>query len=252
MRTLTKFFRLVFIATLIVTFNSCDKDDEDLISLSVSEKTLNFEDEYQIEATSNSVITYTVENEYNAEVSETGLVTARFVGETNILLENAEDNKTFKIIVEPKYNLYPEPDVEFGDTKSSIIAQFGSDYTETTSAIGYTDYSSAAPIIMFTFDDNNILDGYSIMVSSAYSSTLANFLTERYLIASYDDDTYLFINGLSTTTATMVIGLELYNISYWMVMYIPNTSTTKSSKIESISVSNDFDELFNKMIGRMN
>jgi len=111
MKTQTKLLRLVFIATLIIVLNSCDKDDKDLISLSVSEKTLNFEDEYQIEATSNSVITYTVENEYHAEVSETGLVTARFVGETNILLENAEDNKTFKVIVEPIYNLYPEPDV---------------------------------------------------------------------------------------------------------------------------------------------
>jgi len=247
MKTQTNFFRLVFIATLIVPFNSCDKDDQDLISLSVSEKTLNFEDEYQIEATSNSTITYTVKNEYNAEVSETGLVTARFVGETNILLENAEDKKTFKVIVEPKYNLYPEPDVEFGDTKSSIIAQFGSDYTETTSAIGYTDYSSAAPIAMFTFDANNKLTGYAIMVKSSYSTILADFLLERYLIVSEQDGIYMFLNGLNTTTATMAIGLQLYNITYWMVMYIPNTSSTKSSKIKSTLAPNDFDELFKKM-----
>lgn len=252
MRTLTNLFRIVFIATLIVSFNSCDKDDADLISLSVTEKTLNFEDEYQIEATSVSPITYSVENEYNAEVSETGLVTARFVGETNILLENAEDKNTFKVIVEPKYNLYPEPNVEFGDTKSSIIAQFGSDYTATTSAIGYTDYSSAAPIVMFMFDTNNKLTSYAIMVKSFYSSTLADFLTERYLIVGEEDGVFLFLNGLDTTSATMVIGLELYNISYWMVMYIPNTSSTKSSVIKKSLNPNDFDELFNKMTERMN
>ncbi len=251
MRTLTNLFRIVFIATLIVSFNSCDKDDVDLISLSVTEKTLNFEDEYQIEATSVSPITYSVENEYNAEVSETGLVTARFVGETNILLENAQDKNTFKVIVEPKYNLYPEPNVEFGDTKSSIIAQFGSDYTATTSVIGYTDYSSAAPIVMFMFDTNNKLTSYAIMVKSFYSSTLADFLTERYLIVGEEDGVFLFLNGLDTTSATMVIGLELYNISYWMVKYIPNTSSTKSSKIKNTLAPNVFDELYKKMIERM-
>lgn len=256
MRTLTNLFRIVFIATLIVSFNSCDKDDADLISLSITEKTLNFEDEYQIEATSVSPITYSVENEYNAEVSETGLVTARFVGETNILLENAEDKKTFKVIVEPKYNLYPEPDVDFGDTKSSIIAQFGSDYIETSSVIGYSvigyiDYSSAAPIAMFTFDTNDKLTGYAIMVKSSYSTTLADFLLERYLIVSERDGIYMFLNELNTTTATMAIGLQLYDITYWMVKYIPINSTTKSSKIKNTLAPNVFDELYKKMIERM-
>lgn len=242
MKTKTFFFRLVFIVIPIVIFNSCNKDDKDLISLNISEKILNFGDEYQIEATSNSVITYTVESEYSAKVSETGLVTARFIGETNISLENAEDKKIFKIIVEPKYNLYPEPDVEFGDTKSSIIAQFGSDYIEVESAIGYTDYSIAAPMIMFSFDNDNTLSGYSVLVSSVYFSTLVNFLTERYLIISADDDLSVFINGLSTTTATTSIGVTLYDISYWMVLYIP--MSTKSSTIKSASVHNNFDKLF--------
>ena len=44
--------------------------------------------------------------------------------------------ETFKIIVEPRYHLYPEPNVYFGESKSSIINKFGWDFVETESTIG--------------------------------------------------------------------------------------------------------------------
>lgn len=238
----------ILAVVLPLVFAGCSKDDDpDVISLKVSEKTLYFEDEYQIEATSKTAINYMVENEYHAEVSETGLVTARFVGETNVLLSNGEDTKNFKVIVKPKSNLYPKPDVKFGDSKSSIIAKFGTPDSETSSVIGYTDYSNTAPILMFLFDSSNKLSSYAVMVKSMYSSVLADFLLERYLVVSEKDGLFLFINGLNTTTATMVIGLQLYNISYWQVMYIPSTSTsTKSALLKSsknTTETNAFDEL---------
>ena len=96
MKNSTQLFKLVFIAILIISSNSCKK--EDLITLNSTEKTLNYEDEFQIEAESNSLITYSVENEYHAEVSESGLVKARYVGETNIILQNAEDRKILKLM----------------------------------------------------------------------------------------------------------------------------------------------------------
>jgi hypothetical protein len=233
---------------LPLLFAGCSKeDDPDVISLKVSEKTLYHEDEYQIEATSKAAITYTVENEYHAEVSETGLITARFVGETNVLLSNGEDTKNFKVIVKPKSNLYPEPDVKFGDSKSSIVAKFGTPYSETSSVIGYIDYSNTAPIIMFLFDTSNKLESYAVMVKTMYSSTLADFLLERYLAVSERDGLFLFINDLNITSATMAIVLDLYDTSYWQVMYMPNTSTsTKSVSLKSsknTTETNAFDEL---------
>ena len=249
---------LFFLAVVLpLVLAGCSKDDEpDVISLEVSEKTLYSGDEYQIEATSKAPITYTVENEYHAEVSETGLVTARFVGETNVLLSNGEDTKNFRVIVKPKYNLYPEPDVKFGDSKSSIIAKFGTPDDETSfdngtsSAILYDDYSTAAPFLMFTFDSNDKLDSYSVLVKSSYSSTLADFFLERYLIVSAEEDgVFLFINGLDPTTATTLIGLQLYDISYWQIMYIPMPNTSTSTKSELLKSSknttetNAFDEL---------
>jgi hypothetical protein len=242
----------VLVAVLSLVLAGCSKEDApDVISLKVSEKTLYFEDEYQIEATSKAAITYSVENEYHAKVSETGLITAGRVGETNILLSNGEDSKTFKLIVKPKSNLYPEPNVKLGDSKSSVIAKFGTPYSETSTVILYMDYSNAAPIIMFSFDTSNKLTGYAIMVKSTYSSMLADFLLERYLAVSEKDGLFLFINGLNTNAATMAIGLELYNISYWQVTYIPNTSSTKSATLKSSKIKmdgNEFDELLKQLL----
>jgi hypothetical protein len=247
---------LVLLAVVLpLVLAGCSKDDEpDVISLEVSEKTLYSGDEYQIEATSKAPINYTVENEYHAEVSETGLVTARFVGETNVLLSNGEDTRNFRVIVKPKNNLYPEPDVKFGDSKSSIIAKFGTPDDESSSEIGYIDYSDAAPILMFSFDSNDKLEGYGVLVKSFYSSTLADFFLERYLIVSAEEDgVFLFINDLNPTTATMGIGLQLYNISYWIVIYMPmpNISTsTKSALLKSsknTTETNVFDELLKQL-----
>ncbi len=231
-------------------FVGCDKEkDPDVILLKVTEKSLYHESEYQIEATSNSNITYLSENEYHAKVSESGLVTARFVGETNILLSNSEDSKKIKIIVNPLSNLYPEPNVNFGDTKSSIIAKLGTPDNETSTGIGYSGYSNSAPILMFLFDDSNKMTSYSLMVKSSYSSILADFLSERYLVVSERDGLFMFINSLKPTTATKVIGLSLYNTSYWQVMYIPNT-TAKNTQIRSGKRLTDvdrFDELLKQL-----
>jgi hypothetical protein len=233
-------------------FLGCSKDDDsNAISMNASEKTLYFEDEYQIEATSKTAINYTVENEYHAEVSGTGLVTARFVGETNVLLSNGEDTKNFKIIVKPKSNLYPEPDVKFGDSKNSIIAKFGTPDSEISSAIGYINYSSAAPILMFSFDNNNRLDSYSILVKSIHSSALADFLLERYLLFTESDGIFMFINGLSTSTATMAIGLSLFDTSYWQVTCIPTGTSTKSTLLENRkNMTNAFDELLKLLLSK--
>ena len=191
---------------------------------------------------------YTVDNEYHAEISGTGLITARFIGQTNIILKNTESVKTFKVNVTPKYTLYPEPNVKFGDEKDVVIAKIGSNYAETSTAIGYENYSSAAPMALFTFDSNNKLVAYAILVKSSYSSTLANFLIERYLVVSMENDTYIFINGLNSTKATTIIGLELYNLSYWMVMYFPNTSATKSPNLNNVTLRRNINEMFGKII----
>lgn len=228
----------------------CSKDDDgDPISLKETEKTLYHDNEYQIEAESKSGITYSSEDEYHANVSASGLVTAMFVGETNIVLKNNEEQKKVKIIVKPVSNLYPEPDVDFGATKSQIKAKFGTPVYETSTAMLIEDYSNAAPDLMFLFDESGKMISYAVMVKSIYSEILAEFLTERYKVVDEEEGVYLLINGLDLNTATMAICLQLYDISYWMVVYLPNEddkkSTVKNNGLNDIM--SEFDKLLNQV-----
>lgn len=212
-----KQLKIVLLTLLVIAVISCDKEKEDLILLNETVIILNFGDEYQIEAMSISEITYSSENEYHAIVSEDGLVSARFVGETNIVLSNNEDAKTIKIVVEPVYNLYPDPDFDFGTSRASLIAKYGTPDIENESGIGYINYSSKAPKLAYNFDDNDNLKIAGVLVKTAYSSSLASFLVERYKVLDVDNS--LFINGLTIDDASMTIGMELFDLSYWSVIY---------------------------------
>ena len=233
----------------ITLLSGCKKDNEpDIITLLVEQKSLYSEDEYQIEATSTSKIVYSSDSEYIASVSERGLVTAKHIGQTNIILTNGEDSKRLEITVVPKSNLYPEPDVYFGESKQSIIAKFGKPDNETDEGVGYIDYSNAAPFIMYMFDDYNKLNGYSIMVKSIYSSLLTDFLLERYQPVTESGGAMMFVNEYEPNKVTKSIALSLYNINYWMVMYLPYN--TKSSQLKSGKIIIDtsvFDILFKQI-----
>jgi len=213
-------------------FNSCGSDDNnDSISLKEREKTLKYSETYQINATSENKITYTSENEYHTRVSESGLVTAGRFGETNVILTDGNDTKKVKIIVKKSSELYPDPNIDWGISKTDLIKKFGTPDSETDSGIGYDDFSSAAPIILFLFDSNNKLKGTSVMVKTAFSSELGTYLGERYLPIASQDYTIFFINSTSFDTATMAVGAEVYNLSYWMVLYFPYSN--KKSTLEN-------------------
>lgn len=224
---------LLFIAVIAL---SCNKEEFDTISLNTLEKNLNANEEYQIEANSNSGIIYTVENEFHLEVSALGLVTAKYVGETNVLLENAEDSKTIKIIVEPKYNTYPEPEFEFGETKSDIINTFGENYEEISleddgnfTLLGYNNYFNKAPIIFFVLDSDQKIASYAVLIHNEYITELAGFLTERYLAYAEQDETFYFINQLEYENASLLLGLGAYDENFLIAQYF-DTSTPDSIK----------------------
>ena len=148
---------IIMVILLPSVFIECSKSDEeqDLILLNTSEVTLYQNDERKIDASSKAEITYLSENEYHATVSNVGVLKGRFVGETKINLKNSTDSKDIKVTVAPRHNLYPEPNVTFGELKSSIISKLGNPQTDTSSGISYTNYSANAPILMFIFDSSN-------------------------------------------------------------------------------------------------
>ncbi len=228
-----RFMILAVMAIAALVFAGCEKGEDaknNVIQLTSSDQTMYYDDEFQIDATSDTPITYTSENEYHAEVSASGFVTAGRVGETNIVLTNGEDTKKIKITVRPKSNLYPEPDLTFGMSRSAVIAKLGTPDSETDGAIGYGDWSYAADVFMCLFDGADKLTSYAVMVKTSYSSQLGDFLSERYILGGVDADEYLlaYVNGLDLNSTTMLIGAQVYNISYWMVIYLPYSATSRS------------------------
>ncbi len=239
-------------AISVISLTGCGNGEDgtsNVIKLTSSDQILSYDDEFQIVATSDTPITYTSENEYHAEVSESGLVTAGRVGETNIVLTNGEDTKKVKITVQPQSNLYPEPDLTFGMSRSAVKAKLGTPDSETDGAIGYGEWSYAADIVMCLFDGADKLTSYAVMVKTAYTEQLSDFLSERYVLGGVDADEYLlaYVNGLDPNSTTMLIGAQVYNLSYWMVIYLPYSATSRSGYTANHSdIMKSIEELMNK------
>ena len=224
---------------------SCSKEDSNEISLSESSVTLHFGDEYQIVASSETDITYKVKDDYHATVTGTGFVTARYIGETDITLNNEEDTKVFKLTVAATKNLYPEPDVEYDMSKNSVIQKFGTPGATADDAIGYYNYSSKAPMLMFLFDSNDRLIAYGVLVEIGYASDLVEFLLERYPFIEEDteDELLWFTNGLTEETATMFICSGLFDSANLLVAYYYIDALAESTSLKSTKTLDNLDHL---------
>lgn len=222
---------ILLLAFMSIVFVSCNK--EKLITLSNTTTTLHHGDTYQISAQCENPITYSSANEYHAKVSNTGLVTAQYVGRTTISLNSEDDNKSFTVIVSPTSNLYQEPNISFGDTRSTVISRLGTPDATMDNSIAYNDYSNAAQMLIVTFKNDRV-DYYGVVVKSAYSSELATFLGERYDFIGYSDDIFLYRNGLTENTTTMYVGMTLYNLNYWMLLYMSTDSMKSHNELDKI------------------
>ena len=191
---------------------------------------------YQIPAQCDNPITYTSVDEYHANVSASGLITAQYVGNTTIRLTSEDDTKTFSVTVISRSNLYPEPNIKVGDTRSTVISKLGQPDASTSDGIGYNNYSTKAPMLAVLFDANNRVKGYGIMVLSAYSSELSTFIRERYAYVTMNEGSPIFINSLTAAGATLLVSYEYYNTNYWMVTYLPysNKDCLDLSEIKAV------------------
>lgn len=244
MQNMKKFLTLILLATLFVGCSS-DDDENNNIDLKTSDVILSFGDESQIGATSDSKITYSSEDEYYASVSDAGLIKAGRVGETRMVLTNGKDTKSLKVTVKATSNLYPEPNIEFGISRSDLIKKLGTPDRETSTGIGYDNYSTNAPQVAYIFDTNNKLTSSSVLVKSSQSSNLGTFLGERYIAIGSEGYTIFFINSLLTQNPTMGVGANLYNVNYWMVLYMSYNGTKQKSTFDSeYLVKGELEKLF--------
>lgn len=211
-----------------------DPVEEALIMLEETSATLHYGETYQINAECENPITYSSEDEYYASVSEDGLVTANFVGATTINLESEFDAQTFEVTIAPVSELYPEPEIEIGESKESIIERFGEPIAEADGAIGYQDYSDNTTMLMVLFDENDLVEDYALILEVEFEEELETFLSERYLFVQETEGMKIYVNALNPVEASLIIGSQIYadeEETFLMVVYGGNTIEPEEKSI---------------------
>lgn len=241
---------LVLLAMLAFSFMGCqgwlNTDDptpepepepnpevEAVITLEETSVVLHSGDTCQIQAECEFPITYSSENEYYATVSEEGLVTANFVGATTINLEAEGDSKTFEVTIEPVSNLYPEPEIEIGMSKDSIIGIFGEPVVEEDGILGFTDYSENVTMLMVMIDEEDLVTDYAVILETSFEEELDTFLGERYLFVQEQEGMKIYINALSLEETSMLIGSQNVEGEFLMAIYTSYSEEEAKAKAES-------------------
>lgn len=228
--------KILFVCMTVVAataFVGCSKNDSG-ITLAKTEVTLYFGEEYQIEAETDSNLTYASENEYHATVSDTGLVSALFVGETNIIVSDGNNSTTLRVIVAPESNLYEEPCLEWGARAARVEELCGTPDSNDGESWAYMYPTKAVDMIMYMFE-NGLLQSAGVMVKSGYSTELATYLAERYMSLGYIDNIgYVFVNGLTPETVTTMIAMQPLG-NYMGVVYTPwEHDTYNENAVQSV------------------
>lgn len=226
---------LVLMAVLAFAFVGCNSwldfpepepepepDVEAVITLEETSTTLHKGETYQINAECEAPISYSIENEFVATVSEEGLVTANYVGNTVVNLASESDTTAFEVTVEPVSNLYPEPEIEFGETKEAIIERFGQPEAETEDAIGYPNYSENSVMLMVMFNEEGLVENYAVIFATSFEEELETFVSERYMFVQEMDGMKIYVNALTPEEASLLVGIQAYEddeMSFLMAVY---------------------------------
>lgn len=220
-----KLMFLLFAASLIL-FGSCKR----AISLQEYETTIYHNGNHQIPVPALSHYEFHSNNPFHATVTEKGLVLGKYVGETDIMISNGYDEVAYHVTVAPTIWLYSIPDVNFGESKNSILAKFGTPYEQSSNAFLFANYDDGPCSLMVTFNQNGLVEQYVVLVPYKYFQEIALFLNERYYpLDSYSGKSY-YMNALTEDKATLHITAWLYNSNFWFVLYEPFNSSTKLGK----------------------
>ena len=109
-----KLFLLALVATMSMT--SCSKEESE-VSLSKMSYTLYHSQNEKIQGTNVNNLKWQSDNDFVAIISD-GVIKGQFVGKTNV--RESAHRLSFNVEVKPKYNLYDEPDMDWGTSIATI------------------------------------------------------------------------------------------------------------------------------------
>lgn len=216
---------MLLCTTMVMSFSACSDDENENSGLNQHELTLTTGQSAKL--IYEGECTWESEEPLIAEVDQDGNVTAQRVGETNIYAN--ED--VCKVIVNPRYDTYMEPCLEWGASKSSVRS-FMDGYSlidENNNSLSYMDYSNEIGY-MYLFENNSLTSSALMASILSHGEELAEFLLERYVVVEVDETEYSII--MLSIDGQMAIGINLNeNNGIMTVIYIPTNDYIRTKAI---------------------
>lgn len=232
----------MLLITSIVCLTACSSDDEEERPNIPTSHYMKVGESFNLGYKSN----WTSSNTFAATVDNEGVVTAVRKGTANIYSTNKD--LSCYISVSPSYTLYSDPITQWGVSKNSVISKKGTADSNVDSGLGYSTGNSIAPIEMYLFK-NDKLYASAILVKTTYSDELLEHLLQRYkpVYVDTENSSFYFIDAETVADTETAVVAQLYNVNYWQVMYMENTTTRSAvnqtelfekvkSEIESIGI----------------
>jgi hypothetical protein len=156
-------------------------------------------------------------------------MTAGRVGETSVSLSNGEDTKKISVIVEPKYNLFPEPidKIAFGVSKQKVKEIFGTPDYENSTGIMYNNYHKTYDY-MFLFDGDKLESMSVVIATMQLPDNLIDFMVERYVMVEAQGYSSAYLNE----KGDMAVGLApSENLSNMLIVYFPYSNKKSTTAL---------------------
>lgn len=179
-----RLFLLAVTAAMLML--ACSKNEDNDVSLSKVFYILYHSQTENIQGENVSNLNWDSNNEFVATVSD-GVITGQFVGQTAV--SESAHKLAFNVEVKPKYNLYAEPDMDWGASITTIKSRHGAPYISDSEMLMYESGNDDVPYYMYYFENGKLKYSYALVKLSA-GSTLVDFLAERYLTVDVNISTY--------------------------------------------------------------
>jgi len=237
---------MLFVAMFGLFTTSCSKDDdvaEPSVNLSTTNIVMYHEQTKKI--TAENATRWSTENDFVATVDENGLVTGGHVGTTKIIASNRSSSATCNVTIQPRYNLYDSPILDWGASMSEIRnkeTHENMSMSSTTSLAYFYNKSTDNPVVVLYSFENGKLDYASVILKWNTFASAVNHLVERYQVVAVDHEKQvaLFWDANTRDKLKTVVTISVSELSGTPVIQILFADAAKvesayeSSKLKNI------------------
>ncbi len=226
----------LIITVSVIACYSCKKELKS-IQIDRDEITMNYDENKQLNVSYSPsdvevppIFNWESEDENIVTVSETGLVEGVRVGETNVFVrtDDAKFEDVCKVIIEPISNLYKEPVIEIGQSKSYVKSKETRAVSyEDSEALIYDGENTDVDYVIYMFELNKLTSSSVLLVDETSLIEEANtFLDERYdFVGALESVIFYRINSKVVAGLTYDVSLGL------VIIYMENTDLKSTNSM---------------------